>query len=152
MYRYPDPSPWLYVLAGSPLIIPVAASFIFGAGATSHQSWIYFYLFLPFLLAAVFIAYKGGLFFRKRTLLLNECGVFLERDGQVKTAVRWEEISAVAENPQALGYGEIVIQSYNYRSISVPRSIERFSDLAFQLRKKVPEKFKVNMYLGLSNF
>ena len=143
-YKYPLPPAWSYLATSVPLIywIPMTIAF------PPFENPQYFLAGLPFLAASVYMAYRLGLISRRKVLWLDERGLILKNGN--KTFIPWTAVLRVSggepQNTQGLR-----IESAVGRSIFVPKGVNRFSDLAYQISQYVPaEKFQANLLLPIS--
>jgi hypothetical protein len=143
VYTFPSPSTWLLFFVVSPLLIPALAVIVFGGEISPADRWNYFLLFSPFVAISVYVAYRCGLFSRK-TIILDNQGITAKNGEEI--IVLWDQISCVGDNRTALGLGSIIVRSYGNQRILIPKSVERFYDLALQLKKRLPnDRFQVSL-------
>jgi len=143
-YKYPSPPAWSYLVTSLPLIywIPFTIAF------PPFENPRYFLAGLPFLAASAYMAYRLGLLSRHKVLWLDERGLTLKNG--TKTFIPWTAVLTV-RGGEPLNTQGLRIDSAVGRSIFVPKGVNRFSDLAFQISQYVPaEKFQANLLLPIS--
>ena len=143
-YRYPAPPAWSYLATSVPLIywIPMTIAF------PPFENPGYFLAGLPFLAASVYMAYRLGLISRRKVLWLDERGLILKNG--TKIFIPWTAVLRVRGGEPLTTEG-LRIESAVGRSIVVPKGVNRFSDLAFQINQYVPaEKVQANLLFPIS--
>ena len=138
-YKYPSPPVWSYLATSVPLIywIPMTIAF------PPFENPGYFLAGLPFLAASVYLAYRLGLISRRKVLWLDERGLILKNGAKI--VIPWTAVLRVSGGEPLTTEG-LKIDSTVGRSIFVPKGVNRFSDLAYQISQYVPaEKFQANL-------
>lgn len=143
-YQYPSPTRWSYVATSAPMLLAVL--FLVSAYLRGSEiliaGWLLFD-FLPFLVVSLYLAIRLGLVTKRKKLVLDASGIAVG-NGK-KTVISWDEIDKVTENPRTTGFGIMIIHSLKGSTIKVPKSIERFCDLALHMRRRVPDLFHVDL-------
>jgi len=143
-YKYPSPPAWSYLVTSVPLIywIPMTIAF------PPFENPGYFLAGLPFLAASLYMAYRLGLISRRKVLWLDERGLILKNGNKI--FIPWTAVLTV-RGGEPLNTEGLRIDSGVGRSIFVPKGVNRFSDLVFQISQYVPaEKFQANLLLPIS--
>ena len=143
-YEYPAPPAWSYLATSVPLIywIPMTVAF------PPFENPGYFLAGLPFLAASVYLAYRLGLISSRKVLWLDERGLILNNGAKI--SIPWTAVLRVSGGEPLTTEG-LKIDSTVGRSIFVPKGVNRFSDLAYQISQYVPaEKFQANLLFPIS--
>ena len=143
-YKYPPPPAWSYVVLSLPLIywIPITIAF------PPFENPRYFLAGLPFLAASAYIAYRLRLLSRQKVLLLDKHGLTLKNGTQI--FIPWREVLRVSGGEPLTTRG-LRIDSAVGKSILVPKSVSRFSDLSFQISQNIPAaRFQANLLFPIS--
>lgn len=146
VYNYPSPSLWVYVLSATPILAPILAVLVFDDNPLKNLGWPHVYLLLPFVALSAYLAYRLRAFRKNNVLVLNDLSVSVNNGTHI--SISWAEITSITETPAMLGLGSITIRSETGASIVVPKEIDRFYDMALQIKKRVPQKFDVQFTIG----
>jgi hypothetical protein len=141
-YRYSAFSYPSALIALSPLLVPILAILVVGRGPIANSGTASLYLFFPFILLSAYVAFQLGLFASQPTIVVSDGGISLT---DAHKLIPWQNITGFEEKPGVIGLGCCVIRCDDGQSISVPRSIERFCDLALRIKSKIGGKFTVEL-------
>jgi len=147
IYQMPEPPHSLFAVSMSPILVPLLGLVVFQYPADFDVGHEHLYLFVPFLLLTFYLMWRFRLFSGRRKVIINERGIGL-KNGSTSMA-NWEIISLVRANPKVLGLGSITVYSEHASAMSIPRSIERFSDLVLQIKTRIPDKLDYSAEIGL---